>query len=227
MVKVEHMWDRKQKRTYKNLKSWMIYEKSQGGQLLRVDLTSIIEREKSLTENFKELRRRVERVYGYKVGYFKIETNEGNGVLHMVWSIRQKKAVWIPQKWLSEEWEKISGAKIVYIKRITETKGSMSRIGGYLVEQYLAGQGAIVRVSWSWWRSGLAIGKAFKDYYMECKQNNYGRMIMGMSKLEDYKYYIDYKKMMEGWNCLLERGSCQFNNLLFMITDKGIDFAYL
>lgn len=205
----------------------MIYEKSQGGQLLRVDLTSIKKEEKNLRDDFKKLRRTLENEFNYKVGYFNIETSEGNGVLHMVWSIREKKAVWIPQDWLSKTWERICGAKIVYIKRITETKGSMSRIGRYLVEQYLAGQEAIVRVSWSWWRSGLAIGKAFKDYYMECKKNNYGRMIIGITELKDYKKYIDYKTMMIGWNCLLESGSWQFDNLIFMITDKGLDCAYL
>jgi hypothetical protein len=144
-------WTRKQKRTYRNLISWMSLKRGQGYQLFRVDLTSILGGGEYLTDNFKALRRDVENTFHYQLEYFKIETIEGNGVLHMIWAIKCDRPVWIPQKWLSRTWEKISGASVVWICRLGSSRDKstgmrykkrtdsehIKKIAGYLAGQYL------------------------------------------------------------------------------------------
>ena len=218
------MWSRKQRRTFKHLTSWMSLQRGRGAQLFRVDLTSVPGTdEKNLTPWFKRLRRAVEIKFGYRVDYFKIQTEEGNGVLHMVWAIVHGGAVWIPQEWLSAEWEKITGAKVVYIKRIGKDKGNVRRIGRYCVQQYLAGQDAIVRVSWSWWRAGLSLCKGFGEFYKECRQGFTTQRMLGLSP---FTGDISYGEMIDGWTTLLETGRVRLPGAWFMIRGKEIDVAY-
>lgn len=199
----------------------MTYLKGQNYQLIRVDLTSLTQND--LTSNFKRLRRIVEKTYSCKMQYYKIETSEGRGVLHTVWAIKQNSPVWIPQSWLSETWEKLTGAKIVYIRRVSSHKSSTKRIAHYLVTQYLAGQDAIVRVSWSWWRSALCLGKSFRDFYLECKRGFLPSRMCGLSPFVDD---MDYKTMMNGWTTLLSTGSWSYGGATFFISGKDIDVGY-
>lgn len=69
-----------------------------------------------------------------------VHTNEGYGVLHVL--IRTK--VYLPQQWLSQQWEAIHKSSYVYIK---ETPDDVAR---YVVTQYVADQGtSYQRCSWS------------------------------------------------------------------------------
>jgi hypothetical protein len=128
------------------------YERlGQGAQLLRVDLTSSPDSiPGTLSRHFQELRRRVQRVYGYDVRAFIVQTKEGQpaGVLHMIWAISQSKAVWIDQKWISDQWENIHGAKVAWISRLPHN--GVKNVARYFSCQYLAGQESIVRISWPW-----------------------------------------------------------------------------
>lgn len=216
-------WSRKQRRTFRNLVTWMGYLKGKGYQLLRVDLTSVRDREGSLTENFKILRRRVERVYKCKVLYFKIETSEGNGVLHMVWAIKSERAVWIPHAWLSAQWRDITGAYVVYIKRVSKGENNGKKIGRYLAQQYLAGQSAIVRVSWSWWRMGISIGKTFTEFYKECRKGMFASFCMGMSP---FSVILNYSDILRGWSKLIKTGFWDYGGATFFVTDSGIDWGF-
>jgi len=74
--------------------------------------------------------------------YCKVKTNEGNGVLHIVfWG------EYVPQPWLSRTWEELHGAKIVDIRVL---HGNTKGIAAYLASQYLSTQEAsYVRLSYS------------------------------------------------------------------------------
>jgi hypothetical protein len=183
----------------------------EGCQLLRVDLTCISGGSVHLVEHFKMLRRIVERTWGYEVEYFKIETTEGNGVLHMVWAIRSEKPVYIPQKWLSSAWESITGAKIVYICKLgakrrnkagrtfqkRSTKEHLKYIARYMAGQYLADQEAIARVSWSWWRNSVKIVRAYREFVGALRR---GRFLSGQGLV--YNLHRRWE-VFEGWNELL------------------------
>lgn len=223
-------WTRKQCRTYRTLINWMSLKSGQGYQLLRVDLTSIKGGGEFLTENFKALRRVVENTFHYRLEYFKVETSEGHGVLHMVWAIKYERAVWIPQKWLSREWEKISGASIVWIARLGASrdratggrfnkkpeKEHIKKIAGYFAGQYLALQDAIVHVSWSWWRNGLSLVKAFKQFRGLTHRGIY---VIGRGLVYDN---LRRWELFEGWGCLLSSGWWASGNKIYYIDGREI-----
>jgi len=219
-------YSRKQKRTFKSLLSWCTYYRGKGFQLFRLDLTSskISPREK-MGENFQLLRRMIERKFKCRVLYFKIETSEGNGVYHMVVAIKSNRAVYIPQKWLSKKWRKLHMAPVVYIKRVSSGHRNLRNIGKYLMEQYLAGQSALLRVSWSWWRSGITFSRAFSDFYCEARN----AFLSGCAKGESrFTRIITYGEAMRAWTVLLEKGSVVIAGAAFFVNGSNeIDVAYL
>ena len=195
-------------------------------QLLRVDLTSpngmTSER---LTDSFKRLRRASEKKFAnYKIEFFKVHTSEGNGVLHMLWAIKHDRPVWIAQSWLSDEWEKISGARVVWVKRVGVKYVDRKKITKYMVSHYLAGQNKIVRVSWSWWRSMLSIGRAWKEFTRETRRGSVESRMAGLSPFTED---IDRKKMVEGWNKILTFGFWFIGGTVFFISGRSIDMGVL
>ncbi len=123
-------WSRKQWRVFQRLTSWCYEAKSRGCQLARVDLTTASGGPAPfLRKHLQELRRRIERDLGYPgIETFVVETSEGNWVLHMVWAWVGDRTFIVDQGWLSEQWEKIHGAFIVYIRRMNLGKSSIRRV---------------------------------------------------------------------------------------------------
>jgi hypothetical protein len=76
--------------------------------------------------------------------YWKIRTNEGNGVLHIIF-----RGKFIPQKWLSDAWFGIHKSPIVDIRSLYETRKGLTGIVFYLVGNYLAKQ-SFERMSWGY-----------------------------------------------------------------------------
>jgi len=178
----------------------------------------------NLRKDFKRLRRKVEQKFQVKLDVFSVSTHEGFGVLHMIWAIKSERAVWIPQAWLSETWEKLHGARIVWISRIKKNERSIKRVSRYMACQYLADQSLLERMSWSWWRSTVAIGKAWEifsretwrgicDVYTWIGENPFGRSI---TKREKYSAWE--KLLTQGW-CMLGRGA-------FYVVGRSIDVGY-
>lgn len=94
-----------------------------------------------LRRHFQVLRKRIEHAFGFLPQYWSLRTNEGYGVLHIVF-----KGGFIPQSWLSDAWRSIHGASIVDIRVL---RGSPRRLASYLVANYLCRQ-SFERMSWSW-----------------------------------------------------------------------------
>jgi hypothetical protein len=116
---------------------------------------------KNLNPHFQTLRKRIERKFMSKVEYFKVKTNEGNGVLHVVYI-----GCRIPQRWLSKAWEEIHNAPIVDIR---EVRCRTKQIARYVASQYVAKQeqgfNTYQRMSWSWnwvFRGFVAIWEQLK-----------------------------------------------------------------
>jgi hypothetical protein len=145
----------------------------------------------------------------------------------MVWAVKDSLPVWIPQAWLSDIWRELTGARVVFIRRVSNGGGNVKRIARYCVQQYLAGQSAIVRVSWSWWRSGIKLSGSFRGFYRECRKGFYESRITGASPFGNHVGDLSYKDVMKGWTKLLETGSWRFGNGWFFISGDEIDYAYL
>jgi len=148
-------WSTKQKRAYQRLLSGLTRAKVLGKKVRFMTLTSSPSSSfGELNEHFQVLRKRIKRTFGVKIDYIKFKTNEGYGVLHIIFV-----GAFIPQQWLSRNWEEIHGAKIVDIREVRGEK----RLARYLISNYLVTQ-TFVRMSWSWgwvFRGFVSMWKCF------------------------------------------------------------------
>ena len=150
-------WSAKQKRAYQRLLSGLTRAKALGNKVRFMTLTSSPNSSFSeLNEHFQVLRKRIERTFGVKIDYIKFKTNEGYGVLHVIFV-----GAFIPQQWLSHNWEEIHGAKIVDVREVRGEK----RLARYLISNYLVTQ-TFVRMSWGWvFRGFVGMWKWFVRKY--------------------------------------------------------------
>jgi len=151
-------WSFKQKRGFQRLLSGLTRAKALNKTVRFMTLTSSpTSKWRQINPHFQVLRKRIQRNFG-KMDYIKFRTNEGYGVLHILYV-----GPYIPQRWLSRNWNEIHDAKIVDIR---EVKGE-KRIARYLLSNYLVTQ-TFVRMSWSWgwvFRGFVGWWKKFIQWY--------------------------------------------------------------
>ena len=181
-------WSKKQKRAYHRILSGLRVHK---GELLRfLTLTTAEYMQRDLRSAWRVLKERIRRLtplrlikMGYielkdvrkyypnkslneplKFEYLKVETDEGvAGVLHVLYF-----GDYIPQKWLSDAWKEITGtAYIVDIRACKDPVKSPKRLARYCVAQYVSGQTAFVRFSWSWGWVGKGFVKVWRTLLKE------------------------------------------------------------
>jgi len=141
----EGEYSKKQKRAFQRLMSGLTVGKSRRERLRFMTLTSSPEAKgRNLNADFRTLKMRILRKYHFRMKYWKIRTNEGYGVLHIVFRGR-----FIPQEWLSEQWADIHRSPIVDIRSLYETKKGLTGIVFYLVGNYLSKQ-SFERMSWGY-----------------------------------------------------------------------------
>lgn len=140
-------WSTKQRRAFQRILSGIKRANNEGKRLRIITLTSSVEKRSKQHEMGKAwqvLRKRISRQFGMSIEYYRLRTNEGNGVLHIIY-----KGGFIPQRWLKNAWNEIWESPIVFIQALRGEK----RLARYLVTHYMAGhsyQGVFVRGSWSW-----------------------------------------------------------------------------
>lgn len=143
-------WTRQQKRSYHRIKSLLTYWLSHSYQVRWVMLSTAVGGDKAaLAEHHKRLRRVIERKHGIAIKYSCVRTGEGNGVLHLLWAFKSVNFIYIPQDWLSTEWDRIHGATYVWIKRVDASSRSIKKLSIYNVSQYCGNQSCFERLSWS------------------------------------------------------------------------------
>ncbi len=99
---------------------------------------------RNLNADFRALKMRIFRKFHFKMKYWKIRTNEGNGVLHIIY-----RGKYIPQAWLSAHWGDIHKSPIVDIRTLYETRKGLAGIAFYLIGNYLTKQ-SFERMSWGY-----------------------------------------------------------------------------
>ena len=180
-------WTRKQKRGYHRIRSLLFFWESHGFQVHWVTLSTAEDGDGSrLTYNHKRLRQRIEDRLGYRgIEYYQVRTAEGNGVLHVFLAWRpaageQARRFWIDQRWLSDQWQSIHGAPVVWIKAYKTGRQSRNRLSRYVISQYVQDQCGYVNMSWSWKRSlGFPIGAVWGVLRKQWQNRNALR-IMGL-----------------------------------------------
>ena len=155
-----HEWDRKQKRGYHRIQSCLTYWQANGYQVLWVMLSTAVGGDASkLAYHHQRLRQRIEARLGYGgLQHFQVRTSEGNGVLHIFWAWRadngfRQRSFYVKQDWLSEQWQGIHGAEIVWICRVRGSRVSRNKLSRYCMAQYVGGQAGYEYMSWSWGRT--------------------------------------------------------------------------
>ena len=145
MEEGKKVYSKKQRRAFQRLMSGLTVGKSRSERLRFMTLTSSPEsRDRDLNADFRTLKMRILRKYHFKMKYWKIRTNEGNGVLHIVF-----RGKYVPQEWLSAQWADIHKSPIVDIRSLHETRKGLTGIVFYLVGNYLAKQ-SFERMSWGY-----------------------------------------------------------------------------
>lgn len=174
-------WDRQQKRVFHRSKSilsfWQQHNYTVSWFMLSSSPTSD---SLLLSRHHSELRRRIERVWGFTgLEFFQVKTTEGHGVLHGYWAWKapagyRGRPFVIPQQWISEQWQQIHGASVVWIARMGMKDKDIARVTRYVVTQYLVNQeiegaSCLDGMSWSWKRTFgfplVQMWAAFKDTY--------------------------------------------------------------
>lgn len=220
-------WSRQQGRVFNRLVSFCTYHKGRGCQLSRVDLTTAVGGDASrLRRRLQELRRRVERELGYNdLRMFVIETTEGNGVLHMVWAWKGSREFWIDQDWLSKEWEKIHGAIIVYIRRMNLSVQDIRAVGRYFALQYLSDQrGALVRMSYSWRRGEVALGKSWEFFKREWRKK-FSTFATWVG-LNPSTVSVSWYEFLDAWGDLLLSGRAELGGFLYVVWAGEVQEAF-
>jgi hypothetical protein len=140
-------YTKKQRRAFQRLMSGLTVGKSRRERLRFMTLTSSPESVgRNLNADLRALKMRIYRKFHFQMKYWKIRTNEGNGVLRIIF-----RGKYVPQKWLSEQWAEIHKSPIVDICSLYETKRGLRGIAFYLIGNYLTKQ-SFERMSWghSW-----------------------------------------------------------------------------
>jgi hypothetical protein len=134
-------WSNKQKRAYHRVKSGVAIASLTNTPIQHIVLTtSEVAKNKNICNDFQILRKRIKRRWNNDLSYFCVRTNEGNGVLHVL----NKDKGFIPQRWLSKQWNEIHKSPYVFIKRPPK------HIANYVVTQYVSNQkSSFQRCSWS------------------------------------------------------------------------------
>lgn len=140
-----YVYTKKQRRAFQRLMSGLTVGKSRSERLRFLTLTSSpASVGRDLNADFRTLKMRIYRKFHFKMKYWKIRTNEGNGVLHIIF-----RGKFIPQEWLSDAWFEIHKSPIVDIRSLYETRRGLTGIVFYLVGNYLAKQ-SFERMSWGY-----------------------------------------------------------------------------
>lgn len=108
-----------------------------------------------------------------RIGHLQVRTTEGNGVLHLLWILRylpgeRRRRFWISQRWLSKEWERLHGAKVVWVKQYDKGPKSRRNFSRYVVTQYFADQVAIAYHSYSRKLFGFPLVKVWRAFMGLC-----------------------------------------------------------
>jgi hypothetical protein len=152
LTKREFRLSRAEKRRFHRLISGLNVGAAQNERVRFMTLTTATGVKRHINKSFDALKKRIQRATYKKDGfrgfkfnrYFKLETEEGNGVLHIVYRGR-----FIPQEWLSKIWAKIhEGSYIVDIRELHWRRGTR-KLTNYLIVNYLQSQKTL-RMSYGW-----------------------------------------------------------------------------
>ena len=177
------IWNQKQRRCFQRIMSGLYFARIKNTDVRFITLTTSKQgASNSVYRDFRMLKYRIKRNFGL-FEYLKVNTNEGYGVIHLVY-----KGAYIPHKWLSHAWQDIHQSPIVDIRFM---RGGSNGLGRYVVSQYLSDQRtSFIRYSWSWgW-----VYCGFVKYWKKITKEYFFKDALGMW----HKHLSGYQIKLEG-----------------------------
>ena len=165
------VWGRKQRRAYQRVLSGINYHYKEILRFLTLTMPVDEEKKRELPDAFRALKAYIQRMTVgrlvkegwlsqrqanfYYAGrketdtmrfeYFKVETSEGNGVLHIMFY-----GDYLPVECIRAKWYALTGAYEVDIRAAKTGTYNAKRLAQYVVGQYVVGQEEALRFSYSW-----------------------------------------------------------------------------
>ncbi|MBM3292410.1 hypothetical protein FJY84_06995 [Candidatus Bathyarchaeota archaeon] len=127
-------------------------------QLRFITLTTSNEaKQLKINDSYEVLKKRIKRNFKSHFNYIKVKTEEGNGVIHLIYA-----GPYISQAWLSRNWDEIHGSPIVDIRKLRFGRGLRNYLSSYLQNQ------GRLSYSWNWFKKGWAT--AYKTIQLNKKR---------------------------------------------------------
>jgi len=133
----------------------------------------------------------------------------------------------------------------VYVQSMGHTKKDKRKVSSYIATQYLADQhGATVRMSYSWWRSSVALGRAWAelkrygkctwweagdkswhraDYHPKGPDGSVRNNSRGCWRSE---YVVTFAELVRAWEELLQSGEAMLGEKLLLVRDRTVVEAF-
>ena len=160
-------WGSKENRLFHRAMSGLEYASAHGESVTSLMLSNRPQDDDSrLSSDWQVFRKAILRHWGILVQYFRVRArneaslkNHFHPLMHL--HVLMKGISWIPQDWLSAEWERIHGAPVVFIRRVGGAFEDRRKVASYVAGYF--GHHPFSRMSWSWgW-----VFKGFVRYYRE------------------------------------------------------------
>jgi len=139
---------RRKRRFYQRAISGVTAGKCRNEFIAFLTLTSSPKSPADITHSWEKLKKRIRRKFG-SFEYIWVRERTQSGLIHMHILFR---GPYIPQKWLSENWEEIHKAKIVYVEAVWDTGKAIRYMMKYLSKEIEGRFG----YSWKWIFKGAA-----------------------------------------------------------------------
>ena len=137
-----HKSPQKVKRFWQRAKSGVFAGRKKNEFFAFLTLTSSPESPEEISKSWERLKKRIQRRFG-RIEYIWVREFTQSGLLHMHVVIR---GPYIPQKWLSQNWQEIHRAKIVHIEAIWNVEKAIRYMAKYLSKEIVGRFG----YSWGW-----------------------------------------------------------------------------
>jgi len=182
------IWSPKQRRAYQRIMSGYKFAQYSHERLRFMTLTTSNEgKENDIKKDLNTLVKRIRRKYGF-FEYVRIRTNEGNGVLHILY-----RGTFIPRKWLQNQWTDIHSSWNVDIRDTQRYHCS------YMINQYLCGQSSFICYSMSigWVTKGFVkTWKAFCKWYYERRIELWNAYLKKLACSKKNIYLLNSKQLL-------------------------------
>lgn len=160
-MEAKHLKDAKRKRGFWAVTSGMEKAAKLGIPLYRLDLTLKDYDQPKTLQFWQTLRKRIARHYRIKINYVSIKAKgDKGGKIHLhvaYWAstltgkpIYERSKAWINKRWLSWNWQNITGSKITFIQTVKGGLTSRKKVCNYMIGQYFSGQNNYERMSRSY-----------------------------------------------------------------------------